>query len=199
VADSSVQLARDLLDGKPEAFDRFVDSFGGKVFQYSYLMCGQREDAEDVAQETLMSVFRNFDRLRDPERVNTWVFRIAKNACLMKRRRSQHAPQRLLSIDEVTVSSEVPGSTLQIPDRSAVPDDQLVRGEIHDALRAAIAGLPEIYKSVILLRDVEELSTQETADILEVSEDVVKQRLRRARLAVRRKLEAFGVGFNVGR
>ena len=63
-------------------------------------MCGQREDAEEVAQETLLRVFESFDRLREPERVRSWVFRIARNACLMKRRKSAFAPSRELSLDE---------------------------------------------------------------------------------------------------
>ena len=89
-----MELARQLLAGEPEAFDRFVGHFRSKIFQYSWMMCGHREDAEEVAQETLLKVFENFEQLREPERVRSWVFRIAKNACLMKRRKSVFAPDR---------------------------------------------------------------------------------------------------------
>src|SRR5579863_4490246 len=94
------ELARRLTAGEPESFDRFIEHFRPKIFQYSWLMCGDREDAEEVAQDALVKVFQNLDQLREPERVRTWVFRIAKNACLMKRRKSVFAPSRELSLDE---------------------------------------------------------------------------------------------------
>jgi len=77
------QLARALVAGEPDAFERFVGHFRSKVFHYSWLMCGRPEDAEEVAQETLLKVFENLGQLREPERVRSWVFRIAKNACLI--------------------------------------------------------------------------------------------------------------------
>ena len=87
-----VEWARRLLAGDAGAFTPFVESFQSKVFQYTWLMCAQREDAEEVAQDTLLKVFESFDQLRDPRLVKAWVFRIAKNYCLMKRRRSVYAP-----------------------------------------------------------------------------------------------------------
>jgi RNA polymerase sigma-70 factor (ECF subfamily) len=191
--ETEIELARRLLTGDPEAFDRFVETFRAKIFQYSMLTCGQREDAEEVAQETLLKVFENFDQLRDPELVRSWVFRIAKNACLMKRRRSVYAPAQELSLDEVLPSSDHDGSEMkmQIADWSELPDARVLRGELGDVLQRAIAELPDIYRSVILLRDVEELSTEETAQVLELSADVVKTRLHRARLAVRQKLDGY--------
>ena len=188
-----VQLARDLLSGRPGAFDRFVETFRTKLFQYSFLMCGQREDAEEVSQETLMKMFENLDQLREPERVKAWVFRIAKNACLMKRRKSVFAPSRELSLEELMPASDTEGERrqLQIADWSALPDALALRAELKTALDKAVSELPELYRSVLLLRDVEELSTEETAQALEVGIDVVKTRLHRARLAVRQKLDSY--------
>lgn len=188
-----VELARDLMAGKEEAFDRFVETFRTKLFQYSYLMCGQREDAEEVAQETLLKVFESFDQLREAERVKAWVFRIAKNACLMRRRKSVFAPAQELSLEQLMPASDGDGGQrrLQIADWSELPDSQVLRAELREVLDRAIAELPEIYRAVILLRDVEELSTEETASILEVSIETVKTRLHRARLAVRQKLDDY--------
>lgn len=188
-----VKLAKELLAGQPDAFDRFVEHFRSKIFQYSWLMCGHREDAEEVAQDTLLKVFANFDQLREPERVRAWIFRIAKNACLMKRRRSIFAPAQEISLDELLPATEHDGESLklQIADWSNLPEDQLLRSELRDVLRQAIAGLPEIYRAVILLRDMEELSTEETAQVLDVKEDAVKTRLHRARLAIRQKLDEY--------
>jgi RNA polymerase sigma-70 factor, ECF subfamily len=188
-----VELARQLIAGEPEAFDRFVEHFRAKIFHYSWLMCGHREDAEEVAQETLLKVFENFHHLREPERVRPWVFHIAKNACLMKRRKSVFAPSQELSLDDFLppMDHEDGHVKLQIADWSGLPDDLLLKSEIKQALDQAISALPENYRSVILLRDMEELSTLETAQILDLTEDVVKTRLHRARLAVRQKLDEF--------
>jgi RNA polymerase sigma-70 factor (ECF subfamily) len=182
---AETELARQLIAGKPEAFDRFVEHFRNKIFRYSWLMCGHREDAEEVAQEALLSVFENFHNLREPERVRPWVFQIARNACLMKRRKSVFAPAHELSLDDFLPAK------MQIADWSELPDRQVLQSELRQALDRAIAGLPENYKSVMLLRDVEELSTLETAHILDLTEDVVKTRLHRARLAVRHELDSY--------
>ena len=188
-----VELARQLIAGGPEAFDRFVEHFRAKVFHYSWLMCRNREDAEEVAQETLLKVFENFDHLREPERVRPWVFHIAKNACLMKRRKSAFAPSQELSLDDFLPRMDHEGRhvKLQIADWSGLPDDRLLQSEMKQVLDRAIAELPENYRSVILLRDMEELSTLETAQTLDLTEDVVKTRLHRARLAVRQKLDEY--------
>ena len=154
-------------------------------------MCCHREDAEEVAQETLLKVFESFDQLREPERVRPWVFRIAKNACLMKRRKSVFAPAHELSLEQFRPArNEADGAVkIEIADWSRLPDDQLLQSELKQVLERAIGDLPEIYRAVILLRDLEELSTQETAQILDVSEDTVKQRLHRGRLALRKTLD----------
>lgn len=179
------------MSGDPDAFDQFVETFRSKIFQYSMLTCGQREDAEEVAQETLLKVFENFNQLREPERVRSWVFRIAKNACLMKRRKSVYAPAEELSLDEYLPAEQEGSIRMQIADVAELPDAQLLRGELRVRLQEAIATLPEMYRTVILLRDIEELSTEETAQVLELSPDVVKTRLHRARVAVREKLDAY--------
>jgi len=170
-----------------------VEHFRSKIFQYSWMMCGHREDAEEVAQETLLKVFENFEQLREPERVRSWVFRIAKNACLMKRRRGIFEPAQELSLDELMPLAQRNGQMvkIEIADWSGLPDREVLRTELRDVLQRAMAELPEIYRSVILLRDVEELSTEETAQVLEVSTDVVKTRLHRARLAVRQSIDLY--------
>jgi RNA polymerase sigma-70 factor (ECF subfamily) len=192
MAAEDIQLAEDLLSGTPGAFERFVDVYHSKLFQYSYLMCGQPEDAEEVSQETLLNVFENLRQLQRPERLKAWVFRIAKNACLMKRRRSVFAPARELSLDQPVRSRD--GSSVapaEIPDGAVLPDAAILRSELRKRIDAGIAELPELYRSVLLLRDVEGLSTEEAAEVLGVSEAVVKQRLHRARVALRSGLDTY--------
>ncbi|MBI5280286.1 MAG: sigma-70 family RNA polymerase sigma factor [Candidatus Solibacter usitatus] len=187
-----VEWARRLLAGDASAFTPFVESFQHRIFQYTWLMCGQREDAEEVSQDTLLKIFESFDQLQDPEKVKAWVFRIAKNYCLMKRRKSVFAPERELSLDELLPGAEGESTrTIQVPDSGELPDEQVLRSELSGELEQALRELPEIYRSVVLLRDVEGLSTAETAGVLDLSEDAVKQRLHRGRLALRKRLAAY--------
>jgi RNA polymerase sigma-70 factor (ECF subfamily) len=186
---TEVDLAREMLAGNAEAFERFVDTFRAKVFQYSFLMCGQREDAEEVAQETLLKVFESIDQLREPERVKPWVFQIAKNVCLMKRRKSIFAPAEEVSLDEPRLGDDGASRHMEVADSGALPDAAVLRHEMQHLLQAAITELPQIYRAIVLLRDVEGLSTEEAAQVLDLGTDVVKTRLRRARLMMRQKLE----------
>ena len=190
---AEIELARQLLAGEPDAFDKFVEHFRSKIFNYSRLICGHREDAEEVVQETLLKVFESFGQLRDPEHVRAWVFRIAKNACLIKRRKSVYAPRQELSLDELMPAKGTGGNPMkiEIADWSGVPEDEVLHSELRHVIEDAIAEMPEIYRSVILLRDVEELSTEETAHVLDLNTDAVKTRLHRARLFARKKLDSY--------
>lgn len=192
-AQADIQLARDLLAGKLEAFDHFVTAYHDKIFRYGYAMCGQREDAEEIAQETLMKVFENLGQLREPERLKPWVFRIAKNACLMKRRKSVFAPHAEVSLDQLmpSKSGDGDGARLEIADWSGLPDHLAMDAELRERLRIGVHALPETYRAVFLLRDVEGLSTEEAAEVLGVSTDVIKQRLHRGRLILRKELDDY--------
>ena len=178
------ELARAVLAGETDAFERFVNHFRSKVFHYGWLMCGRPEDAEEVAQETLLKVFENIDQLREPERVRPWVFRIAKNACLMQRRKSLFAPTQELSLDELLPAS-------QPADDAPHPEVVLLDSELRAVIDRVVAELPPIYRAVVLLRDLEELSTEDTAHILDLGTDVVKTRLHRGRAAMRQKLDCY--------
>jgi RNA polymerase sigma-70 factor (ECF subfamily) len=147
-------------------------------------MCGQPQDAEEVAQETLLKVFQNFDQLREPQHVRAWVYRIAKNACLMQRRRNVFAPEHELSVDDLPPESE-------ISDSAHLPEDELEQSELRAVLHQVILELPPHYRCVVLLRDIEQLSTEETAQTLDLSPEAVKTRLHRARLAMREKLDCY--------
>lgn len=171
--------AKRLAAGDKSAMQPFVESFQRKVFQYTWLMCGQREDAEEVAQDTLLKVFENFDQLQNPEHVKAWVFQIARNCCLMKRRKSVFAPVAEVPIDDVDLHDEM-----------EQPDAALLRKEMTEELERALRTLPETYRAVVMLRDLEELSTSETALLLEISEDNVKQRLHRGRAKLKQALAA---------
>ncbi len=143
----------------------------------------------------------NFDQLREPERVKSWVFRIARNNCLMKRRKSLFAPSEEISMDAMVDDGSGTGTRPRVEpvDSAEKPDMRAFRGEMRDALEAAIRRLPPNHRAVVLLRDIEELSTEETAEILDLSVDVVKARLHRARLALREDLAPHLAAVEQGR
>jgi len=144
------------------------------------VMCGSPEDAEEVAQETLLKVFESFDQLREPEHVRSWVFRIARNVCLMQRRKSVFAP-----------TAEMPVDDLPLADDSEPADERILQAELRAVIERVVMELPTTYRSVVLLRDLEGLSTEETAQVLDLGIDVVKTRLHRGRAAMRQKLDCY--------
>ncbi len=169
-----------MLAGEADAFEKFVEHFRSKLFRYSWLMCGSPEDAEEVAQETLLKVFQSIDQLREPEHVRSWVYRIARNACLMQRRKSVFAP-----------TEEVPADEVPLADESVPADARLLQNELRAVIERVVMELSSTYRPVVVLRDLEGLSTEETAEILGLGADVVKTRLHRGRAAMKEKLDCY--------
>lgn len=175
-----IDLARRMQDGEAGLFDEFARSVGARLLGYSQLVCGSREDAEDVVQETLLQAYRKLPELRDFRHVHAWFFRIARNACLMKRRQEQE-PAANCAADGLE-SPETAASPMTDPEIA------LLNAELSESIESAIGLLPENYRMVVLLRCVEELSTGETAEALGVSEDVVRAWLHRARQALSKSI-----------
>ncbi|MFN9893808.1 MAG: RNA polymerase sigma factor, partial [Acidobacteriota bacterium] len=105
---TEVELTQRLLAGDESALAPLLETIQRKVFQYTWLMCGQREDAEDVAQDTLLKVSQNWRQLQDPQRIKPWMFSIARNCCLMKRRKSVFAPAAELPVDDLPLTTSEP-------------------------------------------------------------------------------------------
>jgi RNA polymerase sigma-70 factor (ECF subfamily) len=176
--------------GEPGAFDRFVEHFGNRIYAFGVRMCGHREDAEDVLQETLISAYQKMSTLREPRALNTWLYRIVANNCLMKRRKSRFAPANELSLDELLPQGGVVEEGPLLPEEGG-PSAEVYRQELSAALEQAVSDLPPDYRIVWLMRDVEGLDTEETAEALGIGISNVKMRLHRARLALRKSLSAF--------
>jgi len=183
-------VLRDVQQGVPGAFDRFVETFGNRIYAFGMRMCGQREDAEDVFQETLVTAYKSLASLREPKALTSWLYRSVSNACLMKRRKSKFAPKKELSLEELLPMGGVIEEGPILPDELG-PESSAYSRELGAALDAAVRDLPPDYRIVWLMRDVEDLSTEETAEALGLGISNVKMRLHRARLALRQKLAAF--------
>lgn len=185
----------------PGAFDQLVDEYGGRILGFGMRMCGEREDAQDIVQETLIKAYQKLRQLEHPGALRSWLYKVAANACLMKRRKGKYEPTREISLDELRPSPQqrAEGLETQIPDPAELPDEELERREVRDRVRRAISRIPPHYRVVVVLRDIEHLSTRETAEALEIAETAVKMRLHRGRLMVREELEREAGGGEASR
>lgn len=156
------------------------------AYRVSLLVCGHPEDAEDVMQEALLKTYRYVHRVRQPDAFRAWLFRTVRNACLMKRRRKSGEPARHVSVEGGDREGDAP---VDVPDPGRGPEDLAGTVWLGDRLRTALASLHPSHRVVIVLREVEGLSTREVATVMGISEDNVKQRLHRARTQLRRLLE----------
>jgi RNA polymerase sigma-70 factor (ECF subfamily) len=186
-SDNAVLLSRIRADA-PGAFEAFVGRFGGRIYAFGMKFCGEREDAKDVLQDTLLQAYRSLRELDNPAAMTSWLYRVAANACLMRRRKGKFEPEREVSLDELMPGAG-DGPGFEIPDPSAMPHDDAVRAETAARVRKAIGDLPPAYRIVLVMRDMEQLTTQEVADALGLEIPAVKMRLHRARLMVRKSLE----------
>jgi RNA polymerase sigma-70 factor (ECF subfamily) len=185
-------LVRSVQGGDPSAFERFVARFGPMIMAFGLRMCGNRADAEDVFQETLIKVFTRLADLDDPGALRTWFWRVVSNECLMSRR-GPRDPGRTVAFDELFPLSAERGEAPDLPDAGAIdPERAVLAAEVRERIETAIRHLPPDYRIILLLRDFEQLSTEEVAAVLEISVANAKVRLHRARLALRRLLQAEG-------
>ncbi len=158
------------------------------MYNLALRLMADPHEAEDVLQETFISAFRALPRFEGRSQLGTWLYRIAYNAALMRLRKRR---VRTESLDEPGVAEGVDLAPRQFTDWTALPDKLLLRRELRDSLNAALLTLPESLRGVFVLRDIEGLSTAETAAALALTETNVKVRLHRARLALREKLSAY--------
>jgi len=177
-----------LRSGDRAEFSRLVDAYSNKIFRLAIKMLNQQQDAEDVLQETFLKAYRGLKSFDGRSKLSTWLFRIATNEALMVLRRKQ---PDMVSIDEPIETEEGEREPVQIVDWCCLPENELMSMESRHYLDTAVAKLPNSLRTVFLLRDIEDLSTQETADVLGLSETAVKTRLSRARMRLREELSSY--------
>jgi RNA polymerase sigma-70 factor (ECF subfamily) len=158
------------------------------AFRFSLVACGHAEDAEDVMQEALLKTYQHVNRLTDPDAFRTWLYTTVRNACLMKRRRRAGEPVRFESIEQGSRAAGAEDTPVDVADRAPRADQRMIDDWADARLRHALRTLPPAYRIIILLREMEGLPTKDVAAITGYSEANVKQRLRRARLMLRREL-----------
>jgi len=181
------ELLKALREGREEAFETLVRAHSGRMLSVCRRILRNDEEAKDAVQEAFVSAFRGLSSFEGASLLGTWLHRIAVNASLMRLRSKKRRPEE--SIDELLPTFRDDGHARVEPRDFSPSALQLVESrETREFVRGCVDRLPEIYRVVLLLRDIEEMDTSRAAEVLGVSEGVVKVRLHRARHALRRLL-----------
>ncbi|RJQ65663.1 MAG: RNA polymerase sigma factor [Desulfobacteraceae bacterium] len=186
----AINSGRSGQSGQQQLFYDLVKRYERRLYNFGFKICGDVRDAEDLVQETFLNVFKYLGSFRYETKFKNWLYRIASNICIKKRRKSKFAPERELSLDDFLPSEGAEPPT-ELPEWANAPLEKLLNDELSETLKKAVLSLPETYRVVIMLRDFEEFSTEETAQILNVTPSNVKVRLHRARLFLREKLKEY--------
>lgn len=178
-----------LKDRDGQAFDEIVQLYGDKVFSLVYRMLGNRHEAEDVAQEVFITVFKTVDGFRGEAKFSTWLLRIAANQSKNRIKYLSRRPTEgeLEESGEKRVALGTPGPVVQA--HIDGPDVLMEAAELEALMQRAIAALDEEHRLLVILRDVEELSYQEIGEITGLPEGTIKSRLHRARMAIKEELD----------
>ena len=179
-----------LRAGDPAAFETLVRTYMPMMLRVARRFMRSEEDARDAVQDAFVSAFRSIGRFESNAQLSTWLHRIVINACLMRLRTRRRRPEE--DIEEYLPRFREDGHQL-LPNENWVETAETIlqRTELAGIVRASIDQLPDTYREVILLRDIEELSTDEAAEVLGVTPNAVKIRLHRARQALRTLLDPY--------
>src|SRR6266487_5263816 len=159
------------------------------AYRFSLLVCGHQEDAEDVMQDALLKTYQHVTAISEPEAFRTWLYTTVRNACLMKRRRHVGEPAHFVSLEQGIPAMDGTTTPVEVVDKGRPADKRLIDDSIDDRLRHALKKLPPPYRMIVVMREMEGLSTREVATVTGMSEANVKTRLHRARLMLRRHME----------
>lgn len=169
--------------GEREALDALLHRYQAAIYRFGLRLCRDEEDAEDVAQETMLAMANSIESFRGDAAFSTWLYTIARSHCIKKRRRSKFAPAEERSFDDESFTE-----AKRLSRAGDGPDEALLKRELEAALAEAIEALDPEYREVLILRDVEGFRAKEASEILGISVSALKSRLHRARVSVREAL-----------
>ena len=178
-----------LRRGDRGEFARLVDAFSGPLYRLALKMLGNASDAEDALQNTFLKAFQYVDTFEGRSSLSTWLYRIASNEALMMLRKRR--PEINFADSTVEEEDERNYAPVQFTDWCCLPEEEYLSAEARKAMDRAVEHLPETLRIVFVLRDIEDLSIQETSEVLGLSETAVKTRLLRARLRLREELSSY--------
>jgi len=175
-------------NGDAAAFEQLVKRYGRRLLRISQTVTRNREDSEDAVQEALLKAFQNLADFREDSQFSTWLIRITVNQSLMKLRKQRTHKEVSLDEDFQADGNSLP---LDVPDRAPDPEQLCWASELRDILVRTVEELRPILRTVFVLRDVEGLSIEQTAQLLNLSQAAVKARLWRVRLHLRERLNRY--------
>jgi RNA polymerase sigma-70 factor, ECF subfamily len=178
-----------LRRGDRGEFARLVDAYSGPLYRLGLRMLGNASDAEDALQNTFLKAFQYVDTFEGRSSLSTWLYRIASNEALMMLRKRR--PEINFADSTVEEEDERNYAPVQFTDWCCLPEEEYLSAEARKAMDRAVEHLPETLRIVFVLRDIEDLSIQETSQVLGLSETAVKTRLLRARLRLREELSSY--------
>jgi RNA polymerase sigma-70 factor (ECF subfamily) len=181
--EQALQLVR---DDRPESLDRALTLLQNTVYSFSMKVCGHAEDAEDTAQDVLLKSLPYLAKFENPKALTVWLYKVARNHCVSNHRGLKNSASSHLSLDELMPSSHELKELMEHPSLS--PEAALLNSESAEQLKQAVMAIPPTYRMVLVLHDMEELSTAEVAQVMGLREGTVRVRLHRARLLVRQHL-----------
>ncbi|WP_394327622.1 RNA polymerase sigma factor SigW [Paenibacillus macquariensis] len=179
------RLTKLALNGDQQAFAEIVELYKDKIYHLGYRMLSNRHEAEDVVQETFLRVFKSLDRFDPNQKFSTWIYRIATNLCIDRLRKRKAT----YSLDADMNDQEGLDGYSLIPSDDRTPESELMISETKQIIYDAIESLPAKYKSVMILRYLQDLSLQEISDVLGMPVTTIKTRVHRGRDFLRKKLE----------
>lgn len=175
------------------AFEQLMGRYEDKVYRLAFRFVRNESEAKEILQDTFLAIWRKLDTFKGDAQFSSWVYRVAANAALMRLRSQRRHPE--ISTEDLPagyLDQQQYGQMLSPGENWARrPDDELQSGELRRHIQAAVDALPDIYRTVFLVRDVEGLSTEETAEMLGISVPTVKTRLHRARMALREAIATY--------
>jgi RNA polymerase sigma-70 factor (ECF subfamily) len=181
-----IQAADLLHRNTPEAVDEAIGLLQNTVYSFSMKVCGHPEDAEDTMQEVLFRSLGHLAKIQDPQALAVWLYTVTRNRCWRMRRKGASAPKHIQSLDELMPDEAELGRLLQ--DAAGGPEANLLYAEQHHLLHQAVLQIPAQLRIVLVLHDMEELTTEQVAQVLGLQSGTVRVRLHRARLAVRKEM-----------
>jgi RNA polymerase sigma-70 factor (ECF subfamily) len=184
-------LVRSVQAGDERAMETLLMRAQEVAYRFSLLVCGRPDDADDAMQEALLKTYRYAARIREPEAFRAWLYRTVRNACLIGRRKKANEPDHFVSLDDDGSGNGARHERqVDAVDPSSDPEDQAINASLRSRLRRSLSAIPRPYRVVVVLREIEGLSTREVAEVMGISEANVKTRLHRARLLLRELLES---------
>jgi RNA polymerase sigma-70 factor (ECF subfamily) len=196
------QLIARLQAGDESAVQELADRYRPRISQLALRYMKNREDAEEVTQDVLMKVYRKVGAFRGDSALSSWIYRITFNTAMSRLRtnRAERAAEaereRMIAAEKAVVTEESRASR-EPADWSRMPDEELLKLQLRNAVAQAINGLPEIYRAPVVLRDIEGLTTEEASTRLKVKDQTLKSRLHRGRLMLRERLQVFTTGLSL--